>query len=170
MKRFVWRLQRVLEIRRIEEKTKQAELMKLTETLVERQGELIMLRRSLAELAAQIGKKEGRERLNEQEHFLKWSAGADERAKWLENEIKELVLSQKKKIAEVVAARRFREGLEKLREKAKQEFIKEQERLEQKELDEAAAVGFARSRSKEQSRANEGRKRNVDLEYQETEL
>jgi flagellar biosynthesis chaperone FliJ len=153
MKRFVWRLQRVLDVKKIEEKTKEAELMRLTETLAERQGELIMLRRSLAELAAQISKKEGTERLKEQEHFLRWSEGADEKAK------------QKEKIAEVVKARRFREGLEKLREKAKGQFVKEAEKLEQKELDEAGAVGFVRN-----SRDEEKKEQELSLQYQETGL
>jgi len=162
MKRFVWRLQRVLDVKKIEEKTKRAELMRVTETLAGRQGELIMLRRSLAELAGQIRRKEGAERLKEQEHFLRWSAGADERAKGLEKEIAELIAAQKEKIAEVVKARRFREGLEKLREKAKEQFVKEAERLEQKELDEAGVVGFVRNLRDEEKKE--------DLQYQETGL
>ncbi len=164
MKRFVWRLQRVLDIKKIEEKTKEAELMRLTGTLAERQGELIMLRRSLAELAAQISKKAGAERLKEQEHFLRWSAAADEKVKGLEKEIAELTAAQKEKIAEVVKARRFREGLEKLREKAKGQFVKEAERLEQKELDEAGAVGFVRNLRDEE------KKQEFSPQYQETEL
>ena len=165
MKRFMWRLQRVLDVKKIEEKTKEAELMRLTETLAERQGELIMLRRSLAELAGQIGKKEGTERLAEQEHFLRWSAGADERAKGLEKEIAELTAAQREKIAEVVKARRFREGLEKLREKAKEQFVKEAERLEQKELDEAGAMGFMRN-----LRNDEKKEQERSVQYQETGL
>ena len=52
--------------------------------------------------------------------------------------------AQKQKIAEVLKVRRFKEGLEKLRAEAKTRFIKEQEKLEQRELDESATVGFAR--------------------------
>ena len=168
VKRFVWRLQRVLDIRRIEEKTKEAELIRLTEALAERQGELIVLRRSLAELAAEIRMKTGRERLSEQEHFLRWSAGVDERVKRLDKEIQELTATQKEKITEMVKVRRFREGLEKLREKAQQQFMKEQGRLEQKELDEAGMGGFVRNRSGEGSRKNEA-EQELGVQYQETE-
>jgi flagellar biosynthesis chaperone FliJ len=52
--------------------------------------------------------------------------------------------ARKQKIAEVLEVRRFKEGLEKLRAEAKTRFIKEQEKLEQRELDESATVGFAR--------------------------
>ena len=48
------------------------------------------------------------------------------------------------KIAEVLKLRRFKDGLEKLRTEAKIRFIKEQEKLEQKQLDEGATVGFVR--------------------------
>jgi flagellar export protein FliJ len=157
-------LQRVLDIKKIEEKSKQAELMKVTETLAARQGELLMLRHALAELIAQISQKAPRERLSEQEHFLKWSQTADERAKSLEKEIEELGRQQKEKIAELLIVKRFKEGLEKLREETKQRFIKEQEKLEQKELDESAGVGFTRKMADRQACADE----TECLQYQES--
>ncbi len=52
---------------------------------------------------------------------------------------------QREKIAELLKVRRFKEGLERLRTEAKIQFIKEQEKLEQKELDEIATVSFARN-------------------------
>jgi len=45
----------------------------------------------------------------------------------------------------VLAVRRFKEGVEKLREQAKLEYIQEQERLEQNELDENTTMAFARN-------------------------
>ena len=50
------------------------------------------------------------------------------------------------KIAEALRLRRFKEGLERLREEAKRRFIEEQERLEQKESDEGAIISFARKK------------------------
>ena len=43
-----------------------------------------------------------------------------------------------------VKVRRFKEGLEKLRVEAKAQFIREQEKIEQKEADEIVTIGFAR--------------------------
>ena len=45
---------------------------------------------------------------------------------------------------EVLKVRRFREGLERLRAEAHRRFIEEQSRLEQKDLDEMAGMGFIR--------------------------
>jgi flagellar biosynthesis chaperone FliJ len=47
-------------------------------------------------------------------------------------------------MAEMLAVRRFKEGLEKLRAQAEQEYIHEAERIEQKESDERSAIAFAR--------------------------
>ena len=59
-------------------------------------------------------------------------------------QVNQLEIEHKEKIAEVLKLRRFKEGLEKLREQAKMEFIQEQEKLDQRELDEMATVRFAR--------------------------
>ena len=144
MKQFVWRLQRVLDVRKVEEQVKKTELLKLTEELTQKRSELLAQKRVLQEIIKELNDKEPRERLREQELFLKHSAQINRHIKELEELVANLASQQSKKIAELVKLRRFREGLEKLRERAKANFIKQQEKLEQKELDEMAAVGFAR--------------------------
>ncbi len=62
----------------------------------------------------------------------------------LQEEIAAWEIRQKEKTAEVLAVRRFKEGLEKLRTQAQEEYRREQERLEQKELDERTTIAFAR--------------------------
>ena len=144
MKRFVWRLQRVLEIKAKEEQTKRAELLAITEKLAETRGELLTQQRILEDIISDITGKKPRKRLGEQEFFLKYSTTNDNLIKKLRNKASKLETQQRKKIIEVLKAKRFKEGLEKLRTEAKMKFIKEQEKLEQKELDEGAAIGFAR--------------------------
>ncbi len=144
MKRFVWRLQRVLEIKTKEEQIRKAELLALTEKLAETQGELLTQQRILEDIISNITGKKPRKRLGEQEFFLKYSAINDELIKKLRNKASKLESQQRKKIIEVLRAKRFKEGLEKLRTEAKTKFIREQEKLEQKDLDECAAIGFAR--------------------------
>jgi flagellar FliJ protein len=144
MKRFVWRLQRVFDIRKKEEQVKRAELFALTEKLANARGELLMQQRILENIIADISKKKSVERLSEQEFFLKYSAASNEQIKKLKNKLAELELQQSKKLAEVLKLRRFNKGLEKLREEAKKRFIAEQEKLEQKELDEGANISFTR--------------------------
>ncbi|MCK4293758.1 MAG: hypothetical protein KAY65_11215 [Planctomycetes bacterium] len=144
MKRFVWRLQRVLDIKTKEEQIKKTELLKLTEKLTQKQSELLAQRRILQDIIDGLAEKDPQKRLSEQELFLKHSTTDDEQIRKLEDQISRLESQQREKIAEVLKLRRFREGLDKLRAQAKANFIKEQEKLEQKELDEMAAIGFAR--------------------------
>jgi flagellar biosynthesis chaperone FliJ len=75
---------------------------------------------------------------------LRFSSTNDEQIKRLQYKVSELESEQSRKIAEVLKVRQFKESLERLRAEAKSEFIKEQEKLEQKELDDGATVSFTR--------------------------
>jgi flagellar biosynthesis chaperone FliJ len=144
MKRFVWRLQRVLDIKIKEEQIKRAELLKLTEMLTGTRGELLMEQRILQDIIEDLKAQKPRKRLDDQEFFLRHSAINNNRIKKLRSRIKELESQQREKIAEVLKTRRYKEGLEKLRAETKMQFIKEQEKLEQKKLDEGATIRFVR--------------------------
>ena len=144
MKRFTWRLQRVLDIKGKEEQIKKAELLGITEKLAQRRGELFMKQRLLKDMIESLSEEEPKVRLDKQAFFLRFSSTNDELIKKLKCEIKELVIQQKEKIAEVLKIRQFKEGLEKLRVEAKSQFIKEHEKLEQKDANEMATESFAR--------------------------
>ena len=144
MKRFVWRLQRVLDIRKKEEQKARAELLELTERLAQTRGELLMQQKMLEDIINGLTGENPKKRLGRQEFFLKFSAASNEQIKKLEDKVNELELQQRDKIVEVLKLRRFKEGLERLRTEAKMRFIKEQEKLEQKQLDEGATVSFVR--------------------------
>ncbi|MHC4532624.1 MAG: flagellar export protein FliJ [Planctomycetota bacterium] len=144
MKRFVWRLQRVLDIRTKEEQKARAELLKLMQKLAETRSELLAWRKMLEEIINGLALGNPKQRLGRQEFFLRYSAASDEQIKKLENRVKELESKQREKIAEVLKLKRFKEGLEKLQAEAKIQFIKEQEKLEQQQLDEGARVLFVR--------------------------
>ncbi|HUW17740.1 MAG TPA: hypothetical protein VMW16_00390 [Sedimentisphaerales bacterium] len=146
MKRFVWRLQRVLDIRTKQEQIKRAELLAITERLAEARRELLTRQKVLRDIILGITAKDPQKRLHEQEFFLKHAATNDEQIKNLRKKKGELESQQQKKITEVLKVRRFKEGLEKLRAETKRRFIKEQEKLEQKELDEIAGISFVRRR------------------------
>jgi len=144
MKRFVWRLQRVLDIRTKEEQKARAELLKLMEKLAETRSELLTWRNMLEEIINGLALGNPKKRLGRQEFFLRYSAASDEQIKKLENRVKELESKQRDKVAEVVKLKRFKEGLEKLQAEAKIQFITEQEKLEQQQLDEGARVLYVR--------------------------
>ena len=144
MKRFVWRLQRVLDIKKKEEQKTRAELFEVTEKLAKTRGELLAQQKILESIIEGLTKETPRKRLGDQEFFLKYSAVTIEKIRRLEDKVSRLESQQREKIAEVLKVRRFKEGLEKLRAEAKIEFIRQQEKLEQKELDEGATISFVR--------------------------
>jgi len=144
MKRFAWRLHRVLEIKTKQEQKERTELLRLTERLAERRGELLMRQKMLKDVIDGLAAVDPRNRLGEQEFFLRHAGTSDEQIRKLKGIISGLESQQKEKIAEVLKIRRFKKGLEKLRVEAKRQFIAEQEKLEQNELDEAAIVSFVR--------------------------
>jgi flagellar biosynthesis chaperone FliJ len=144
MKRFVWRLQRVLEIKKKEEQKTRAELFELTERLAQGRGELLARQKMLENIIEGLTEGNPKKRLGEQEFFLRYSTTSDEQIRKLKDKINELESQQREKITEVLKVRRFKEGLERLRVEAKIQFIKEQEKLEQKQLDEGATVSFVR--------------------------
>ena len=144
MRRFVWRLQRVLDIRTKEEQKARTELLKLTEKLAQTRSELLAWRKKMEELINRLAVENPKKRLGKQEFFMRYSAESDERIKKLEEKVRVLESKQKGKVAEVLKLRKFKEGLEKLRAEAKVQFIKEQEKLEQQQLDEGATISFVR--------------------------
>ena len=145
MKRFVWRLQKVLDIKSKEEQFKRIELFRLTEALAEKRAELLMRQRALQEMLAAVAQIPPTDRLRAQELFFKHATTNDQQIRRIQGEVSALEAQQKAKIQEVLAAKRFKEGLEKLREEAKEKYIREQEKLEQKESDDRTTVAFARN-------------------------
>ncbi len=144
MRKFVWRLQRVLDVKKKQEQIKRAELLELTEKLARTHRELLTQQKVLDDIILQMSKTQPDKRLKEQEFFLKYSETTNELIKSLKKKVAELESQQKEKIIEVLRLRRFKESLEKMREEAKRQFITEQERLEQKEMDERATIDFSR--------------------------
>ena len=145
MRKFVWRLQRVLDIRAMQEHKARSELFALTEKLAANRSELLIQRKILENVIKDIANLSPKKRLAEQEFFLSNSSAGNEKIKKLETKISELEKQQKQKIAEVLKLRKAREGMEKLRAQAKEEYIKEQEKIEQNELDENATMMFVRN-------------------------
>ena len=144
MRRFKWRLQRVLEVKRKEEQVKRAELMQITEQLSQARGELFMQKRKLEELLDELTETNAADRLDRQRQFMAYSAANDKVIKSLENQIRDLANRQKDKIAEIMKIKQFNEGLEKVRAEAQAAFIAEQEKLEQTQMDEMTTSRIAR--------------------------
>jgi flagellar protein FliJ len=147
MKRFAWRLQKVLDIKSKQEQLKRSELFRIAEQLAVKRGELLMRRRILQDLVTEIQGQAAQTRLPAQAFFLRHAAADNEQMQKLGEEIAALDVRHREKTAEVLAVRRLKEGLEKLREQAKEQYLREQEKIEQKESDERTAIAFVRQES-----------------------
>lgn len=145
MRKFVWRLQRVLDIRTMQEQKARSELFTLTQKIAAARGELLIQKKILESIVKSLAETRPRERLAKQEFFLTNSEESNKRIRKLEEKIKELELQQRQKIKDVLKLRKAREGMERLREQAKEEYIREQEKIEQGEMDEEATILFVRN-------------------------
>ena len=144
MKKFVWRLQRLLDIKMKQEESMRAELVAITEQAVSLRGQIMMQKTILRRMLTEMEQKEGSQRLAEQEFFFKYAHISDERIKKLEGQLAEVEKLRRKKIKELMEIRKYRKALEKLRESAKAEYLIEQNAYEQKDLDEKTSMSIAR--------------------------
>jgi len=143
MKRFVWRLQKVLEINQKRQQAKKAELMKIIQKLALARANLLAQQRILQDLIESVARQSPAQRLGRQQLLLKSTKKNDELIKKHKDQIRRLELDRKQATAEFLKIKRFTEGLENVREQDKRRFIAEQERLEQKEMDEHTSMRFA---------------------------
>ena len=144
MKKFVWRAQKVLEVKKIEEQRKKNELLVITESLTNAVGLLIAKKALLKEMLEQLNAKDPIGNLQERQIFFRHSAVNDSAIEQLNCRIAELEKQQKEKIAEFLKIRQYSQGLEKLREQAKIKFYAEQEKVDQKQADEDTVMKYAR--------------------------
>jgi len=144
MKRFVWRLQRVLDVKTKQEQVKRIELFRLTEELADKRSELLMRQRILQDVISGVARTQSPTRVSAQEFCLRHAATNDEQIRRLRQEIAGLETRQREKTAELLSIRRSKEGLERLRAEARERFMRECDRLEQKDLDDKTISAFAR--------------------------
>jgi flagellar protein FliJ len=167
MRRFVWRLQRVLDVKAKQEQIKTQELFVITEKLAQTRSSLLAQQQMLRDILESIANEKPENRLAKQEFFLRNSAATDELIKKLQASIRELEVKQKEKVAEVLKLRRFKESLERLREQAQRKYIEAQEKLEQKQLDETSTLRFTRERRSFEQAANVTQNTDLSVSLQE---
>jgi flagellar FliJ protein len=154
MRRFAWRLQRVLDVKAKQEQIKTQELFVITEKLAQTRSNLLAQQQILRDILESIANEKPEDRLGKQAFFLRNSAATDELIKKLQANVCELEVKQKEKVAEVLKLRRFKESLERLREQAQKKYIEAEEKLEQKQLDETSTLRFTRERQNSESETN----------------
>lgn len=144
MKKFVWRLQKVLDIKQKTQQIKRGQLLTVTEKLAVTRTNLLAQKRMLQDMIDTVAGLSPARRLTSQELLLKSTKKNDEAIKIIQGEVQDLQLQQKNLTAEFLKIKKFTESLEKLREQAKHRFITKQEKLQQKETDEYTSTRYAR--------------------------
>lgn len=144
MRRFEWRLQKLLDLKNKQEEALRAELITVTEQAVALRGQVLMERALLRQRLAETEQAPAAERMARQEFVLQYSQVTETTIRDMDRKLELLELLRHNKIQEILTVRKFRKGLEKLRTRAQEEFELDQQRQDQKQTDDRNSIGFAR--------------------------
>jgi len=144
MKRFRWSLQRLLDVRRQHELARRAELMRLSEEMARTQQGIMYRKQIIRTSLRELGRSPLDERISRQETVIACSTAREKEVSQFQEQLRALEAQRNEAIQRLVEIKNARESLERMREEARQLHIREQLKLEQKELDERAQVSFVR--------------------------
>lgn len=144
MKKFIWPLQRLLDIKTKQESAVQAELIGLMEQSTAVRGRILMCKMMLQNRLRELKNTEASQRLEMQRAFMQYVHIEDAKIDALNKELNSLEQKRNQKTEQMMELRKLRKGLERLQAKAQAEYHFEMNREEQKLLDESTHVRFAR--------------------------
>jgi flagellar export protein FliJ len=144
MKRFVWRLQRLLDVKTKQQDLLRTELMSLGERLAQIRAGIMMHKAEIRSRLSELRQLPADQRPARQQTFLQFVHVLDNRIQSLEHSATDLESQRKKKIKELLDIRKDQKSLENLRQKAKEAYHQEQETALQKDADETGNTSYAR--------------------------
>ena len=144
MAKFVWRLQRVLEVKKKQEQAIRMELLHLTEQVAQLRCQLLMQKQGLRNMLETVAQTPPAERMNQQALAMDYANGSQVRIKSMEDQVQALSVKKQERIKELLVLKQTTEGLGRLRIDAKQEFLKDENKKEQKMADELTLMKHAR--------------------------
>ncbi len=144
MKKFRWRLQRLLDIRQKQQESLRTELAALTEQAAGLRGRILMEKAMLRSRLAALRQADAADRIAQQELFMRYVAAVDAQIAALQRDLNALEQKRKEKIEAIMAVRKFCKSLERLRVQALTVHRQQQDHAEQNEHDENANAAFAR--------------------------
>ena len=147
MKRFRWRLQRVLDIKTQHERALRNELFTLAQVIAGVREEILERRTMLRTLLAELGRRRLDDRLPEQAVFMEFSAFEERQIDRLRARLKELEAQRAQKQEQFLAIRSTCKTLKRLRAEAREQYMREVGKREQMAFDESAHIAFARKPS-----------------------
>ncbi|HPY76711.1 MAG TPA: flagellar FliJ family protein [Anaerohalosphaeraceae bacterium] len=144
MKKFAWRLQRLLEIKQKQEQALRGELAALSEQAAALRGRIIALKAQLRFQLAELKTVPSERRMQAQALYLEYVPTLDAAIGRLQEEWTQMETRRREKIKELLAVQKYRKGLERLRAQARAEYDRQCNLEEQKLLDESTHTGLAR--------------------------
>jgi len=144
MKRFKWRLQRLLEVTIQRERALRSELFALSRRIAQLHQEVFRRRTALRAALAELGDEDIQRRIPRQEVFMSHSPVAWKVLDGLNVELGELAEKRRQATERLVKVRSSRRTLERLQGEARQRHIRREMKAEQRMLDESAHVSFPR--------------------------
>lgn len=144
MKKFVWRLQRLLDIKIRQEQLARTELIALSEQIAALHAEILMHKASIRARLMEMRTLASEERIEQQRHFMQFAHVLDMRIQSLNDKLAILNELRKERLAQLLELRKERKSLEKLRTKAKDEHHRQWIVFEQKSTDETSGTAFTR--------------------------
>ena len=144
MKKFRWRLQRLLDIRLKQEEALRTELMGLMEQTAALRGRILMERAMLRSHLADLRQTAADRRIRRQQDFMACVSVVDARIAALQTDLNTLEQKRKEKTEAIMTVRKFRKSLERLKTQALDEYVYALHGEEQKNQDESTGVAFTR--------------------------
>ena len=144
MKKFKWRLERVLELKQKQEEMARAELLEITEMIAAVRKAVVARQVKLKESLEQFGKFDISSRTLNQGWMAKSTGFMNDQINLFKKKLVEYEEVKKQKMAKVMELRKFRKNLEKLKESAVEKYREEFKKFEQNELDDITSTGRAR--------------------------
>ncbi len=156
MRRFRWRLQRVLDVTVQREKALRAELFGLSRRIVRLRQEIVRRRADLRSVLSDLAGRSFDERIARQEVFMRCAEAVEREIARLEADARDLQARRTERSQTFMRVRSSRQTLERMRREAFDQHTREQLKLEQKQFDESAQVSFARAALSGAGAAEEG--------------
>ena len=144
MKRFVWRLQRLLDLKTKQQDLIRMELMAMSERIAQIRAGILMHKAEIRSRLAELRQLPPEQRPARQQMFLQFVHVLDTRIRTMEQSAAQLEEQRKQKMNELMEVRKSQKSLEKLRQRAKDAYHQQQEYILQKETDETSSTAYAR--------------------------
>jgi len=145
VKRFKWKLQRVLDIKTQHERALRSDLFALAQAIVRVREEILERRTVLRTLLVELADRRLADRLPELAVFMEFSAVEERRIERLGARLRDLESERAEKQRRFLEARATCKTLKRLREEARSAHMRDVGKREQMAFDESAHTAFARN-------------------------